>query len=165
MAGFAEAFCVMLMVGLATWLLTTGSCQTIGCLVLGKAKGGAQEGFSKKWKTFRGNWTIFCPSEDFLREPQLFSNNPPDIACELHRTDVACERPTSKGVALFFAILVLLGALVQEWHTRRVQSIPGAPKTMKDKGFHLQKTWFLGTQNSVFDGFWCFFCFMGYPKP
>ena len=24
--------------------------------------------------------------------------------------------------------------------------IPGAPKTMKNKGFHLQKTWFLGTK-------------------
>ena len=33
--------------------------------------------------------------------------------------------------------------------------IPGAPKTMKTKGFHLQKTWFLGTQNKVFDGFGC----------
>ena len=31
--------------------------------------------------------------------------------------------------------------------------LPGAPKTMKNKGFHLQKTWLLGTKNKVFDGF------------
>ena len=26
---------------------------------------------------------------------------------------------------------------------------------MKNKGVHLQKTWFLGTENKVFDGFGC----------
>ena len=30
---------------------------------------------------------------------------------------------------------------------------PGAPKTMKNKGFHLPKTWVLGTKKKVFDGF------------
>ena len=29
------------------------------------------------------------------------------------------------------------------------------PKTMKNKGFHLPKTWFLGTKNKVFDGCGC----------
>ena len=30
------------------------------------------------------------------------------------------------------------------------------PKPMeKHRGFHLQKTWFLGTKNKVFDGFGC----------
>ena len=33
--------------------------------------------------------------------------------------------------------------------------VPGAPKPMKNKGFHLQKTWFLATKNKVFDGFGC----------
>ena len=33
--------------------------------------------------------------------------------------------------------------------------LPGAPKTMKNKGFHLQKIWFLGTKNKVFDGCGC----------
>ena len=33
------------------------------------------------------------------------------------------------------------------------QGIPGAPKTMKNNGFHLQKTWFLDTKKRVFDGF------------
>ena len=36
-----------------------------------------------------------------------------------------------------------------------IRTVPGAPKTMKNKGFHLQKTWFLGTKNKVFDGFGC----------
>ena len=26
---------------------------------------------------------------------------------------------------------------------------------MKNKGFHLQQSWFLGTKNKVFDGFGC----------
>ena len=29
------------------------------------------------------------------------------------------------------------------------------PKTMETKGFHLQKTCFLGTKNNVFDGLGC----------
>ena len=33
--------------------------------------------------------------------------------------------------------------------------LPGAPRTMKNKGFHLPKTWFVGTKNKVFDGFRC----------
>ena len=36
-----------------------------------------------------------------------------------------------------------------------VQSLPGAPKTMKNKGFDLPKSWFLGTKTKVFDGLGC----------
>ena len=46
------------------------------------------------------------------------------------------------------------------WKTKE----PGAPKTMKNKGFHLQKTWFLGTKNMVFDGFGCSWYLKQRPK-
>ena len=36
-----------------------------------------------------------------------------------------------------------------------IMLVPVALKTMKNKGFHLQKTWFLGSKNIVFDGFGC----------
>ena len=37
--------------------------------------------------------------------------------------------------------------------TKNPKKLPGTPKTMKNKGFHFQKTWFLGSKKKVFDGF------------
>ena len=43
---------------------------------------------------------------------------------------------------------------VLKLYSNTKMTIPVAPKNMKNKGFHLQQTWFLGSKHTVFDGFW-----------
>ena len=59
-------------------------------------------------------------------------------------------------------------AFQESWGRRGLCLLPGAPKTMKKKVFtcfHLQKTWFLGTKNKVFDGFGWFWVLLVDTEP